>query len=278
VIVRVPASSANLGPGFDTLGMAVSRHAEVGFVDDGLPQGARVADIHHPASIAFARNGGTRPIWVRTDIPMARGLGYSGAVRVAGAAAAHLERAEGDSRLRPDDRAEIFAVAAELEGHADNAAASVYGGVVATAAGRAIPLPMAFDPAVVVWVPSTTTRTDTARAALPGTVDFADAAFNVARVSLLIAALCTGDTAALRDATADRLHQSTRLAAASQSGAALDAALCAGAWCAWLSGSGPTVAALCSPDRAASIAAALPEGGVASVLRIDHEGLTIEAG
>jgi len=279
VIIRVPASSANMGPGFDALGMAVSRYAEVGFVDHGLPDGARVADEHHPAAIAFARSGGTRPIWVRSDIPMGRGLGYSGAVRVAGAIAAHLEGSDGDDVHEQLVAAydDVLAVTTELEDHADNVAASLFGGVVATAGGRAIPLRMAFDPAVVVWIPSFTTRTDAARAALPAMVSFADATFNIGRVALLIAALGTGDVAVLRLATADKLHQDVRLAQAEPSRIAMQSALDAGAWCSWLSGSGPTVAALCSPERAEAIAAELPADGAAIVLRIDHAGATVEA-
>ena len=259
--------------------MALSRYAEVGFVDDGLPDGARVADEHHPASIAFQRSGGTRPIWVRTDIPMGRGLGYSGAVRVAGAIAAHLEGGDPDAAHDAlvasfDD---VLAISSELEGHADNVAASLYGGVVATAAGRAVSVPMAIDPTVVVWIPSFTTRTDASRAMLPETVQMSDAVFNVGRVALLVAALCAGDIGALRAATEDRLHQHVRLNTAQPSKAAMDAALEAGAWCTWLSGSGPTVAALCSPERAEAIVQQLPADGAAMVVRIDHAGASVEA-
>ena len=279
MIIRVPASSANLGPGFDALGMALSRYAEVGFVDHGLPDGAHVADEHHPASIAFARSGGRRPIWVRTDIPMGRGLGYSGAVRVAGAIAAHLEGTDpdGDHDALLASFDDVLAVTSELEGHADNVAVSIYGGVVATAAGRAIPLPMAVDPTVVVWVPSFTTRTDASRAMLPETVQMSDATFNIGRVALLVAALCSGDVGALRAATEDRLHQHLRLTKAEPSKAAMDAALDAGAWCTWLSGSGPTVAAMCSPERADAIIGQLPAGGAAMAMRIDHAGASVEA-
>ncbi|MBA3606643.1 MAG: hypothetical protein H0W46_11870 [Acidimicrobiia bacterium] len=103
---------------------------------------------------------------------------------------------------------------------------------------------------------------------------FADAAFNVGRTALLVAALAVGDVAALADATCDRLHQDVRLARAPQSRAALDAALAAGAWCGWLSGSGPSIVALCDPADATRVAAALPAGGVVKRLTIADDGAT----
>jgi homoserine kinase len=93
---------------------------------------------------------------------------------------------------------------------------------------------------------------------------------------LLVAALATGDVAALRDATQDRLHQDVRFDAAPRSRRALDAGLAAGAWCGWLSGSGPTVALLCPPAEADRVAGALPDDGRARVLAIDPTGATVE--
>ncbi|MEY4173415.1 MAG: homoserine kinase, partial [Actinomycetota bacterium] len=97
MLVRVPASSANLGPGFDTLGMALSLHAEVGLGE--APEGARSVDEHHPAMVAFRRNGGEGALWVRSPIPVGRGMGFSGAVRVGGAVAAHAQRHGADPEL-----------------------------------------------------------------------------------------------------------------------------------------------------------------------------------
>jgi homoserine kinase len=90
---------------------------------------------------------------------------------------------------------------------------------------------------------------------------------------MFVAACANGDVAALRAATEDRLHQQLRLEQVPESAAALDAALDAGAWAAWLSGSGPTIAALCDPGRAEEIAAVLPISGHVKLLRIDHEGV-----
>ena len=106
----------------------------------------------------------------------------------------------------------MLALASELEGHADNVAASLFGGIVATADGRAVRVPLAFDPAIVVWIPSFTTSTDESRTKLGSDVRLDDAVFNIGRVALLVAALAAGDTDALRSATQDRLHQDRRLA------------------------------------------------------------------
>lgn len=281
MIVQVPASSANLGPGFDTLGLALSLRAELGIVDPdrpggGAPEGARRCDGHHPAQVAFARLGGTGQVWERCSIPVGRGLGFSGAVRVGGGALAVAQR-DGGRVLDDEGRAEVLAVVAELEGHADNVAASLYGGVVATGGGRVVRVPLAVDPAIVVWIPSFVTKTDESRRILGAPVPFDDVVFNLGRVAMLVGALAAGDVAALRDAFQDRVHQPARLALAEPCRRAIDAALEAGAWCSWLSGSGPTVAAMCAPADADELAAALPSDGHTKVLRIDHEGATIEA-
>jgi homoserine kinase len=275
MIVRVPASSANLGPGFDTLGMALSLHAEVGA--GTASEGAQQADEHHPATVAFRAHGGQGPLWVRSPIPMGRGMGFSGAVRVGGLVAAHAQRHGADHAVLQAALPELLRLATELEGHADNVAASLYGGVVATAGGHAVRVPLSFDPAMVMWVPSFRTLTDQSRGRLPDTVPFDDVVFNVGRVALLVAALAAGQVDALREATRDRLHQDVRLAAAEPSRRALDAALAADAWAAWLSGSGPTVAVMCAADEAEDLAATLPEDGHTKVLRIDHGGATIES-
>lgn len=272
-IVRVPASSANLGPGFDALGMALSLYAEIGRVDGDLPPEAHAIDDNHPATIAFRRCGGEGALWQRCPIPSGRGLGFSGAVRVGGAVLAHALR---DPESWRSDVSSILDVVTTLEGHADNVAASLFGGVVATAAGHVVRVPLGLDPAVVVWVPPFATATEESRRALGADVSFERAVFNVSRTALLVAALAAGDVAALRVACEDRLHQEVRLARAEPSRRALDAALAAGAWSAWLSGSGPTVAAMCAPEDVDRLAAALPEGGHVKRLRIDRMGAIVD--
>ena len=275
MIVRVPASSANLGPGFDALGMALTLYADV-IVEPVVGQPANddapLVDEHHPASVAFRRGGGEGPVRVRSSIPVGRGMGFSGAMRVGGLVAAHSQRTGGDADQLEHALPDLLRVATELEGHADNVAASLYGGVVATAAGHAVRVPIVLEPAVVLWVPSFATSTDESRRKLPDTVPLADAVHNIGRTALLVAALVAGDIRSLRAATEDRIHQEPRLTNAPQSREALAAALNAGAWAAWLSGSGPSVAVMCAVDNADSIAAAMPADGHSKVLSIDRIG------
>jgi len=274
MIVRVPASTANLGPGFDTLGMALSLHLEVGVepLEDSF---GPAESERHPAVVAFRRLGGTGSLFVRSPIPMGRGLGFSGAARVAGLVAAVAQR---DGGFDLDEHcAEIMALATELEGHADNAAASLYGGVIATNGLHTVRVPMQFDPAVVCWVPFNETSTNESRARLPDTVAIEDVVFNLARTAMLVAAFASGDTDVLAEVTQDRLHQQLRFAQSPESRVALDTMLALGAWCGWLSGSGPTVAALCAAGEAEAEAAALPAANAAiKVLRIDHAGAVVE--
>jgi homoserine kinase len=252
--------------------MALSLHLELGFWRKGDDR--PTAEERHPAVHAFRSAAGRGPVWVHSPIPMGRGLGFSGAARVAGLVAAHVQhcgQSAGISDIAPD----VLARATALEGHADNVAASLYGGVVATAAGRAIRVPLGVEPAVVMWVPSFTTSTEQSRTALGQPVPFSDVVFNIGRTALLLAALATGDVDALRVATEDRVHQDHRFRRSPASKAALLAALAAGAWCGWLSGSGPSVAVLCDPRDVEAVAAAYPEGASVKRLEVDQKGATV---
>jgi homoserine kinase len=256
------------------LGVALDLYADVG--TGAPPDGALVADENHPATIAFRALGGVGALWVRSRIPMSRGLGYSGAMRIGGAAVGAIQRWPGDAE--PDVRAsaEVLAVAAGLEGHGDNVAASQVGGVTVFADGAAVSVPLGFstEPVVVTWSPAdTTTSTNRSRAALPDLVNRADATFNIANVAAMMVALQSGDVDLLSAAMRDRLHQSSRLESLPASAEALRVGGAAGAWCGWLSGSGPTVAFLCAPDDADHIARALDAGGQVRLLHIDHVGV-----
>lgn len=269
--VRVPASSANLGPGFDALGMALSLHLEMG-IDDGsaLPEFAKVIDDSHPSLAAFRHAGGTGNVWVRSVIPMGRGLGFSGAARVAGVVLGHAQRNGKDSLV--SDRKELLRLSTELEGHPDNVGASLVGGVTASAGGEVVKLPFGFDPAFIAWVPETQTSTEKSRTAIASSIPLTDVVFNIGHTALLMAAFAAGDIAVLREATKDRMHQDVRFAASPNSHEAFKAALATDAWCAWLSGSGPTVGVLCAKADAARIAGLLPKSGSAHILDIDHDG------
>jgi homoserine kinase len=265
--IRVPATSANLGPGFDALGLALTAYLDLTIEGDPPTEEA------HLAVRTFRRAGGVGPVSVRSQVPGGRGLGFSAAARVAGLLAASVQRGKPIVRVQGS----VLREATELEGHADNAAAAVHGGLVAVAGGVFTRVPLAVEVAVVVWIPERETSTKASRGQLNTTVPFADAVFNVGRTALMVAALAAGDVAALRIASEDRLHQNARLARVPDAHHAMRAAIDAGAWCSYLSGSGPSVAALCAPGAAAEkVAAALGTTGRTMILGVDHEGARLQ--
>jgi homoserine kinase len=271
--VRVPATSANLGPGFDVMGLALSLYTEVGIVGvDDMLDGGREADDTHPAQVAFIRAGGNGRVWVRNAIPMGRGMGFSGAVRIGGAVAAEVQQQGASWSI---NSSHALAIGTELEGHADNVAPSLHGGVVITSENIVVQVPVALDAVFVMWVPDFTTSTNESRGKIGPNIALTDAVFNISRTAMFVTALQTGNVSLLREATRDRIHQDIRLGASPACKAALDAGLAAGAWCGWLSGSGPTVALMCDPAEAARIAQSLPTDGHAKILTIDTVGATV---
>jgi homoserine kinase len=246
-------------------------HLEMG-IDDGsaLPEFAKVIDDSHPSLAAFRHAGGTGNVWVRSVIPMGRGLGFSGAARVAGVVLGHAQSNGKESLIR--DRKELLRLSTELEGHPDNVAASLVGGVTASTGGEVVKLPLGFDPAFIAWVPDTQTSTEKSRTAIASSIPLPDVVFNIGHTALLMAAFAAGDVAVLREATKDRMHQDVRFAASPNSHDAFTAALATDAWCTWLSGSGPTVGVLCAKADAARIAGQLPKSGITHILDIDHDG------
>ncbi len=275
--IRTPASSANLGAGFDVLGMALDLYADCGL--GVAPDGARQLDEHHPGRIAFDALGGSGPMWMRCNIPMARGLGFSGAVRVGAAALAVSQRSVGGDAAIGQAAAEILALGAHLEGHGDNVAASLRGGVTAYVEGECVSVPV--GPTLgaatfVAWIPDVTTSTDTSRRALGSSVDRADAVHNIGRTIQFVMAFVNDDPTLLAAGASDRLHQTARLPGIPGAAEALEAGVAAGAWAGWLSGSGPTVALMCAAIDAPTVAAALPTGGHTKLLRIDTRGCRVE--
>lgn len=277
----VPASSANLGPGFDTLGIALS----LPFVASTEPDdGLLLAGERHPLTVAYRAAGGDGPLWWRSPIPPGRGLGFSGAARVAGALLGTAQ-AEGGATPSAAARRAALRIAVELEGHPDNAAASMLGGMTAALTDTAltdtartdvavrIPMPVPLD--VVVWWPTTETSTRKARMALPTTVPFEDAVFNVAHSAVLVAAIAAGDLEAIGVAMRDRLHQEQRLELSPPSREALRTLWSAGVIGAWLGGSGPTVAAFVRRGDGPRVCGALPTSGTARVLTVDLHGAVI---
>ncbi|HET9516579.1 MAG TPA: homoserine kinase [Actinoplanes sp.] len=257
--VRVPATSANLGPGFDSLGLALTHYDDLtarvtadGFVvrvrGEGageLPAGADHLVVR--AMLTTFDVLGGRPPGLQVDcvnrIPQARGMGSSSAAIVAGVQLARALTVGGTTLL---DAAGALRVAAEIEGHPDNVAPCLLGGFTIAwteaSGARAVRLPTADGVRPTVFVPAERGLTATARAALPAVVPHADAAFNAGRAALLVHAL-TANPALLLAATEDRLHQHYR-AESMPATAALVASLRAAGVAAVVSGAGPTVLAL----------------------------------
>ncbi|MCL2782175.1 MAG: homoserine kinase [Actinomycetia bacterium] len=266
VRVRVPATSANLGPGFDTLGLALALHDELtARVSASLDVEVRGEDasavprterhlVVTAMRAAFDRMGGRPPgveLTTSNHIPHGRGLGSSAGAIVAGVLLARALVVHGDQLL--DDVAAL-ALASELEGHPDNVAPCLLGGLTVAwtdeVGARAVRLEPAASVRPVVFVPQRHASTAEARRLLPAQVPHGDAVFNAARSALLVAAL-TGATDALFDATGDRLHQRYRGAAMPESLALIEQLRAAGLP-AVLSGAGPTVLVLARDDAEAA--------------------------
>jgi homoserine kinase len=289
--VRVPATSANLGPGFDAFGAALSMYDDVvAQVSDDA--GVRV-DVHGEGADAVPRDHrhlvaksmlrgfdalGGRPrgldLVCANRIPHGRGLGSSAAAIVAGLSLARALTVGGDERL-PDT--ELLELATSMEGHPDNAAACVYGGVVVAWSRDSRTHVLRVEPSSsvvpVVCVPSSAVPTKKARAMLPDTVPHADAAANSARAALLVTALTTRPDLLL-DATDDRIHQDYRRGAYPRS-ADLVAKLRAQGVPAVISGAGPTVLALADSASATSVATAAGARFETTVLEFDTGGARI---
>ncbi|WP_037572810.1 homoserine kinase [Phaeacidiphilus oryzae] len=267
VRVRVPATTANLGPGYDSLGLALSLYDDVvvrvaesdlhvdiaGEGADTLPRDERHLMVRSMRAAFDLLGGQPRGLEVvcANRIPHGRGLGSSSAAIVAGLMAARAVTIGGPERL---DDAGLLALASELEGHPDNVAPCLLGGFTiawtdsdGSERARAARLEPADGLVPVVFVPSQEVLTETARGLLPKQVPHADAAFNAARSALLVAAV-TRDPRLLYPATEDRLHQDYR-APAMPGSAALVGALRAEGVPAVISGAGPTVLALLGGER-----------------------------
>lgn len=200
---------------------------------------------------------------VENEIPIGRGLGASAAARVAGLmlASALMARSKGQGDLWNAD--DILSRAAVAEGHPDNAAPCVRGGlsVAIVEGGRthAIGVPLGSDLRLALFIPDQALSTERARAALPVSVTFSDATFNVGRATMLVAALATGDIDALAWATHDRLHEPARLRLIEGWADILDGARNAGAYGSFVSGAGSTTAAFCGPANAETVLAGMAE-------------------
>ncbi|MDQ6846914.1 MAG: homoserine kinase [Candidatus Dormibacteraeota bacterium] len=294
---RVPASVANLGPGFDMLALALQVQNEV--VATATEDGAIAIELDNVGDLPELLDPNYNLVarayieaCMRLDIPVARrgvrlrcanaipiaaGMGSSAAATLSGVlVAVALHRAAWDER-------EILECAVGFEGHADNLAAALVGGLVICAPGAAVQRIDAPDEMhAVIFTPEERLTTRESREVVPRELSREDALFNAARCALLVRAVMLRDYAALREAMDDRWHQPQRAALLPATGALIEAAYDAGADGACLAGAGPSVLALCSRDpqpvAAAMQAAAerLTMPGTALTLRPRNFGARVE--
>ncbi len=298
VRVQVPATTANLGPGFDALGMALGLYNEirvevggVGLQLDVEGEGAgRLREQGATNLVARALTGTLAKLGARPDglslrtinrIPLSRGLGSSSAAVLGGVVAA---AALAGVRLTPE---ELLDLALPLEGHPDNIGPALLGGLTVTTLveGRVccIPLPVPADLGAVAVIPEFHLATAKARKALPREVPREDAVFNVGRVALFLAAMQTGRMDLLREATRDRLHQPYREPLVPGMAEVLAEGERAGALACFLSGAGPTLLALVAGEGGSvgerMVTCWKATAGIlarASLLPIDRGGTQVE--
>jgi homoserine kinase len=293
VEVSVPATSANLGPGYDSLGLALDfrdrvtaevRGSGLGITVTGPGEGEVPLDENHlvykAMLAAFDEMGCEVPglrLHCENRIPHGRGLGSSSAAIVAGICAARGLVA-GGSLLMDDDA--VFSLAARLEGHPDNVAPAFYGGftIAGTAGEHAFATVVSVDPrvAAVVFIPPEPVETKVARGLLPDVVPHADAAANAGRAALLVAAL-SRQPELLLEATDDRLHQDYREPAMPQT-LRFVRALRADGVPAVVSGAGPTVLAFSAASTRVGIEARVPDVWQVMALSVDLEGARVTVG
>lgn len=269
-VVRAPASSANLGPGFDCMAAALALHVELEVEETGtfavetdlpLPRGrenlcVRAFERLHPADGFTFRIG--------SDIPLSGGLGSSAAAIVAGLMAAdHLFELDVD----------LLALASEVEGHPDNVAAALHGGFVVYADGEAVRFDAPTGLEALAVVPHDAVRTQAARAALPAEVPLSEAVFNVAHGALLTLGLARGDWDLVARGLQDRLHQPRRAHLFPRSYELALRARELGALGATISGAGPTVLVWCFYEQTGAVVDALRGEleGWADLLRVPFE-------
>jgi homoserine kinase len=266
--VRVPGTSANCGPGFDTLGVACTIYNELALrlqSEPGLDvhiEGEGAANIPHDdrnivwrSIVRLLREAGREnefkgaSIWMDNKIPLSRGLGSSAAAIVAGLKAANVLL---DNRF---NRYELLQLANEIEGHPDNVAPAIFGGFTISINAYGKLQCYSFLPKLklklVVAIPDFPLSTRVARNVLPAEIPMQDAVFNIGRTGMLVAALCRGNTKFLRHAFEDKLHQPYRTKLIPGMKDVFRAAHQAGALGASLSGAGPCLMAFTDkdPDR-----------------------------
>lgn len=292
ITIHVPATTANLGPGFDCLGLALdwwntitvqpARKFQVLLRGDskGLPADESNMVIEH-IRIFFEHIGAPMPtlrVTMTNRIPIGKGFGSSAAALIGGLLAGNALAGT------PLSAQELFEFASELEGHPDNVSAAIFGGFTISAfdGGRVVCATIEPSPnwRAVVYIPEHALSTKTAREILPAQISRADAIFNIGRAALLTYAFTTQRADFLKTGTQDRLHQPYRLPLVKGMPEMLDAACAAGAYGAALSGAGPSLIAFASSnanamrvrDAFAETARKLKLNGEAKILKLSARG------
>lgn len=274
VKVQAPATTANLGPGFDSLGIALGLHNTVelsksdapvveitGEGADSLPKDE--TNLTYRSACRLAREAGYEGHWhlrQHNTIPLSRGMGSSSAAIVAGLVAAK------ETLKLAIERQEVLAIAVEIEGHPDNVAPALMGGLTVcfeqcdgTKAALALDAPAKLQ--AVLAIPNFHVNTADARKALPKTVPYADAVFNTGQAAAVLGMLASGQYDLLADAMRDRLHQPYRAHLIPGMEELIRAALYANARGSALSGSGPTIVALAEEDDCQAVLKAMLDAG-----------------
>ncbi len=280
-MASAPASSANLGPGFDVVALALGIRCRVTVtpadewsVDSaGADEGTNL--LVRRAVEAASTGLGPLAVAIDSDIPVAHGLGSSAALIVSLVAAARAAAGE------DQDRAEIFRIAAHVEGHPDNVGAAVFGGAIAVGPGPMVHrLEVHSSISVLLGVPATRLSTAKARLSVGGPIRTGVAVRTAARLAFLIEGLRTGDASLLAAAAGDELHEARRANLSPLTGRLIEVARNAGALHAAWSGAGPSAMAFVTKERRAPVAAALgevlsAEGGEVLEPDIDTEGVLV---
>jgi homoserine kinase len=295
VLMRVPGSTSNIGPGFDCLGLALDLHNDFTLtvlgdtisaqrphelLGRGAAEGLKAEGnpFFQSFEAIYRLVGKTPPrvaVTVDAQVPLGSGLGSSATAHVAGALAAN------ELLHAPFSREELLAPLVAAEGHPDNVTPALLGGLTLTAMTSQGPLVHIYEPAplwrLVLHIPNYAISTEKARKLLPGKVVRGDAVFNLARLPIVIDALVAGDAAELGRALEDRLHEPYREELIKRHGKLRRAARDAGAAATFISGSGPGLGAFClGPDAAQAVVAAFKASSEGAKFEADILDVALE--
>ena len=289
VRVKVPATSANLGPGFDSLGIALNLYAVMDFelIDEGIVIEGCPEEYRNENNLVYTafrgiywRLGKRAPgvkITIQSDIPTTRGLGSSSAMLTGGVLAANTFLGN------PYSKDELLQILTEFEGHPDNVSPCLFGGLTATAVQGEKPYMVTFpvheSVKMCAMIPSFELSTSASRMAIPTTINHKDAVFNISRIALLLKAFETGDDTLFSVALNDRMHQPYREHLIDDYKTVRLNALASGAAGMYLSGAGPTMIAVYFdeefPERAKRLMAGIRNEWKVIPLEIDRNGAEV---